>query len=93
MPAASSIEQQIVEALQRVSSSRWAEVLEFVRSLEGQEDEPRTSTLIVTGRDLAQSDVVGLWAERTDLGDGHEFARRLRDQAERRGGVVDAPGH
>jgi len=34
--------------------------------------------------DLLQSDLVGIWANREDIGDSREFARRLRDQAQRR---------
>ncbi|HEV3384250.1 MAG TPA: hypothetical protein VG097_05510 [Gemmata sp.] len=35
--------------------------------------------------DLLQSALVGIWAERGDIGDNREFARRLREQAQRRG--------
>ena len=34
--------------------------------------------------DLLHSDLVGMWAERGDIGDSREFARRLREQAQRR---------
>lgn len=39
----------------------------------------------MTGAELAASDIVGLWADRTDIGDSVEFARQLREQAQRRG--------
>jgi hypothetical protein len=34
--------------------------------------------------DLLKSEIVGMWADRTDIGDGVEFARNLRDNAWRR---------
>ena len=39
---------------------------------------------VVTGKDLAGSDLIGIWADRTDIGDSREYARRLRQQAEHR---------
>ncbi len=34
----------------------------------------------MTARQLAASEIVGLWADRTDIGDSAEFARKLRDK-------------
>jgi hypothetical protein len=34
--------------------------------------------------DLLNSGLVGMWAERNDVGDSREFARRLREQAQKR---------
>ncbi len=39
----------------------------------------------MTARQLATSEIVGMWADRTDIGDSVEFARKLREQAQRRG--------
>jgi|GEM_PF-496694 replicative DNA helicase len=39
----------------------------------------------MTARQLATSEIVGLWADRTDIGDSVEFARQLREKAQRRG--------
>jgi len=36
----------------------------------------------LTARDLLKSGLVGLWKDRTDIGDTLEFARKLRKQAE-----------
>lgn len=33
---------------------------------------------------LLHSGLVGMWAERSDIGDSREFARRLREQAQTR---------
>jgi hypothetical protein len=39
----------------------------------------------MTGADLLKSGLVGAWAERKDIGDSLEFARQLRQKAEKRG--------
>jgi hypothetical protein len=74
-------EQQMVEALRSLPRARWPEVLAFIDSLRGQQS---PSGPILTARDLAQSPLVGIWADRNDLGDSREFARWLREQAGRR---------
>ena len=35
--------------------------------------------------DLLRSDIVGLWKDRTEIGDSVEFARELRKRVQRRG--------
>lgn len=35
-------------------------------------------------KDLLESELVGLWADRVDIGDGVEYARSLRRRASRR---------
>ena len=37
-----------------------------------------------TARALLESELVGLWKDRDDIGDSPEFARHLREQAQRR---------
>lgn len=39
----------------------------------------------MTGADLLESGLVGVWANRKDIGDSLEFARQLRQNAEKRG--------
>lgn len=39
---------------------------------------------MMSASDLLHSGLVGMWADRTDLGDSREFARRLREQAQLR---------
>lgn len=51
--------------------------------------DPITPERSITGSDLANSPFVGLWKDRTDIGDTLEFARKLRKQAETR--EHDAP--
>lgn len=46
---------------------------------------------VMTAGDLLESGLVGMWADRTDIEDSVEFARRLRRQAERRSKDVGDP--
>ncbi len=80
-------EQAIIDALRQVPVERWDEVLRFLEALK-QEAPP-----IRTAADLAKSELFGLWADRDDIGDSREFARRLRREAESRQGTTDASGH
>jgi hypothetical protein len=77
-------EETILHALRRVPEDRWNAVLQFLETLEN-------PAPIRTSSDLLQSDLIGLWADRDDLGDSREFARRLRQEAERRDRPADAP--
>ncbi|MDE3088883.1 MAG: hypothetical protein KGJ80_05820 [Chloroflexota bacterium] len=38
----------------------------------------------LTSRDLLNSGLIGLWKDRDDIGDSVEFARQLREKAQRR---------
>ncbi|HBI45735.1 MAG TPA: hypothetical protein DDY78_23210 [Planctomycetales bacterium] len=80
-------EQAILDALHQVSAERWDEVLSFLQALKNE------ARPIRTGADMAKSELVGLWADRDDIGDSREFARRLRREAETRQGPTDAAGH
>ena len=86
-------EQAILEALQRVPRERWRDVLQFVDSLVARGSTEPQPPPILTGKDLAGSDLIGIWADRTDIGDSREYARRLREQASHRThqGRSDAP--
>lgn len=85
MAAVTVSEQTILAELHQVPAEHWGEVLTFLRALQpsGPERAPEQKTLL-TAADLLQSGLVGLWADRTDLGDSREFARRLREQAQTR---------
>ncbi len=43
-----------------------------------------TSRRLPTARQLRQSSLIGLWKDRTELTDSADFARQLREQAQRR---------
>jgi hypothetical protein len=49
-------------------------------------DLPLSEPQGMTGEQIAKSGLVGLWKDRTDIGDTLEFARQLRQRAEKRGG-------
>lgn len=38
----------------------------------------------MSGKDLLNSGIVGIWAKRKDIGDSAEYARKLRTQAQTR---------
>ena len=38
----------------------------------------------MTGKDILESGLIGLWKNRTDIGDSVEFARKLREEAQTR---------
>ena len=38
----------------------------------------------MSAADLLHSGLIGMWADRTDMGESREFARRLREQAQTR---------
>jgi len=78
-------ENDIVRALHEVPAQEWANVLDFVASLRrATKQEDGADPPIVTAADLVNSDVVGLWADRADIPDSREFARQLREKAQRR---------
>jgi len=39
---------------------------------------------MLTAHGLLESEIVGLWQDRTDIGDSPDYARQLREQAQRR---------
>jgi hypothetical protein len=72
------LEQTILEELQRVPRENWAEVVRFIRSLQPGKEPRGAGAPIHSGADLAGSDLIGIWANRTDVQDSREFARQLR---------------
>lgn len=95
MTAEALIQQQILQELHGLEPDRWLEVLDFIGYLKNRsKPSVRRAAKIVprelTARELLQSDLVGLWADREDVGDSLEFARRLRRKAEYRWETGDA---
>lgn len=39
---------------------------------------------LLTAQSLLESEIVGLWRDRTDIGDSSDYARQLREQVQRR---------
>ena len=79
-------QQQVLEELQNLERERWFEVLDFIGFLKerASREHGQPSIRELTARALLQSEVVGMWADRDDIGDSMEFARRLRRDAEHR---------
>ena len=64
-------EEQVLAALHELETTRWEEVLDFIGDLR-QRGNPKTNragAATLTARALATSELVGLWADRTDLPD------------------------
>jgi hypothetical protein len=78
-------EQTILDALHQVSPDRWGDVLAFIESLGPlEEPAPEAEKRPLTASELVASGLVGIWSDRSDIGDSREFARRLREQAQTR---------
>jgi len=87
-------QKQILEELRSLEPNRWFEVLDFIGYLKhlATSERARPHTREMTAHDLLQSELVGIWADRDDIGDSLSFARRLRQQAEYRGRMTDDIG-
>jgi hypothetical protein len=62
----------------RLKAGTKAEVIVLV------EPEQTHTEKFMTGADLLESDLVGMWSQRKDIDDSLEFARQLRKKAENR---------
>jgi hypothetical protein len=86
MATRETTEAQILEALHTLDPTRWDEVLDFIVFLTQRTPLPlaQTHSQPLTAADVLQSELVGLWADRSDIDDNVVFARQLRQQAEHR---------
>jgi hypothetical protein len=91
MSVESVTEKQVLEQLSDLEPSRWAEVLDFIGYLKQRDSRARaeSGTRELIARDLLESQVVGLWADRDDIGNSLEYARQLRREAEHRRGAPE----
>jgi hypothetical protein len=93
MSTANISPQQILDAVKNVPAERWPEVLAAIKTMQSSTISPGRNP-VRTGTDLRGSDLIGIWADRADLGDSRQFARNLRQQAEqRKSGPSNAAGH
>jgi hypothetical protein len=81
--------EHFIATMSHVPPEQWQAVLNYVHSLPSAVEE-KTSSEPKTAAEMAKSEVVGIWADRTDIKDGSTFARQLRSTAEKRG-FSDAP--
>jgi hypothetical protein len=79
-------EKEILEELQGLDPTRWSEVQDFIAYLKYRSAQrpAQEHARPMTGRTLHQLGLLGLWADREDIGDSSTFARKLRSEAERR---------
>jgi hypothetical protein len=77
-------QQEIFDAIQRVPTERWGEVLHAIEILQVSPASASSSKPVTTGTDLRDSELIGIWADRADMANSQEFARELRQQAEQR---------
>lgn len=94
MSTESVTQQQLLEELQDLEPNRWFEVLDFIGFLKerARREQAGLGPQQLTARALLQSEVVGLWADREDIGNSLDFARQLRHQAEHRWRSSNDPG-
>ncbi len=91
MSAKQVTQDQILQELHGLEPGRWPEVLDFIGYLKANVARAQSPHRELTARDLLQSGLVGLWANRQDIGDSLSFARRIREQAEHHRRGVDDP--
>lgn len=82
-------EEQIFRELRGLEPDRWLEVIDFIGYLKhrARQEHVAAHTQELTANDLLESKLVGLWADRTDIGNSLSFARQLRLKAEHRRGA------
>ena len=87
-------EKQVLDELRGLEPGRWFEVLDFIGYLKHRAilERAQLPPRELTARDLLRSELVGLWADRDDIGDSLSFARQLRQQAEHRRRTTDDTG-
>jgi hypothetical protein len=86
MRAQTATKKQILNQLHELDPTQWREVLDFIGYLKHREALRREQSYRpeMTARDLLQSELVGIWADREDIKDSLAFARQLCRRAERR---------
>jgi hypothetical protein len=71
--------QQILDAIELVPAARWGEVLQTIESFQTKPpSDAKTNAPVVNGTDLRGSELIGIWADRTEIQNAQEFARGLR---------------
>jgi len=83
-----NLKEHISEKLSQLSESELREVLAFVEYIANKEDGKKASYDLIrpklTARKLLNSGLIGIWKDRTDITDSSKFARKLREQAQKR---------
>jgi hypothetical protein len=82
--AAKIDEGTVLSALHSLQPEQWPEVLDFIGYLRHRNISAQSGSKQLTAIDLARSDLVGMWSDRSDIEDSLNFARQLRRAAEHR---------
>jgi hypothetical protein len=78
-------EQDILGELHSLPHNKWYEILQFITFLKYQsKSQINQNSQTLTAHNLLESELVGLWADRSDIKDSLSYARQLRQQAEER---------
>lgn len=79
-------QQDVLDELQGLDTSRWLEVRDFILFLKQRvvEETKATHERPWTGQDLCELAALGLWVGREDIGDSPSYARELRRRSGRR---------
>jgi hypothetical protein len=84
MSTPTPFEEQVLDELRDLPPGKWPEVLDFIGYLKHRSGRRKSlHAKELTAHGLLQSGLVGLWADRSDIGDSLTFARDLRRRAER----------
>ena len=75
--------EHFLATMSHVPPEQWQNVLDYVHSLPPPRE--KTSPNRKTAAEMAKSEILGIWADQTDIQDGPTFARQLRSAAEKRG--------
>ena len=79
----------IVHELEQMPEELLVEIFEFIRSTKNKNLQLSNNTLlqqkkVLTASELLHSNLIGLWENRDDITDNLEYARQLREKAQRR---------
>jgi len=78
-------EQDILGELHSLLYNKWGEIIQFINFLKYQsKSQINHNSETLTAHNLLESELVGLWADRSDIKDSLSYARQLRQQAEER---------
>jgi len=78
-------EQDILGELHSLPHNKWGEILQFINFLKYQsKSQINQNSETLTAHNLLESELVGLWVDRSDIKDSLSYARQLRQQAEER---------
>ena len=84
---------ELLDDVRRPDEARVFVVVTAMRSTKSRSSRRTRATQkkILTANELLKPTIVGMWADRDDIGDSVEFARTLRSRAQRRSPEIRMP--